>query len=208
MNHPILILIAILASCAWCLFVDADDSATAGTNNFFLVMCRVIARHIKLFFRVVLGVGITFVAIMSCFEIGALVSHKAVTKVVEVADPETERFSHFMNEATWAVQMVLDGFTTILGILAACTLLFFEKFCHWYLAHARVCSLALLAFYLIWLVYNMWKITDEIYDHRDTAILCTSLALALCIGTEVAVVIHLWRVLTGIHQAVVANIYS
>jgi hypothetical protein len=103
---------------------------------------------------------------------------------------------------------MLDGFTTLLGIFAALTLLFFEKFCRWYLAHARVCSLGLLAFYLIWLVYNMWKITDEIYDHRDTAILCTSLALALCIGTEVAVVIHLWPVLTQIHQAVVANIYS
>jgi hypothetical protein len=83
---------------------------------------------------------------------------------------------------------MLDGLTTILEIFAAVTLLFFEKFCRWYLADARLCDLTLVGFYLIWLVYNVWTIVDE--------------------SAEVAVAIHLWSVLTQIHQAVVAQIYS
>ena len=204
MSHPILILIATLGFCGWCLFVDADE-ASAATNNFFLAACRIVARHIKLLLRFLLAVGITFVAIMALFDIGSLVSAKIATGG---GGPQTERLARFMNEGTWPVQFMLDGFTTILGVFAALTLLFFEKFCQWYLAHARACNLALLAFYVIWLVWNVWNIVDEVCEHRGTAIVCTTLALGLWVGAEVAVVIHLWPALTEIHQVVVSYIYS
>lgn len=205
MSHPILILIVVVAFCGWCLFVDADN-ASMGTNNLFLAICRVVARHVKLVFKLVFAMMVGLVAIWSLFEIGQLVSSKPSGG--SQGGPETEQFFHFMNEATWPVQMILDGFTTLLGVFAAVALIFFTEFCRWYLVHARACNFALLGFYLIWLAYNVWKIVDEVYMNRGSAILCTSLALALWIGAEIAVVVHLWPVLMQFHQVVAANIYS
>lgn len=206
MNHPILTLIAVLIFCVWCLIAD-HGTESMGTDNIFHAMSRVIARHIKLVLRFLLGIGIAFVAVMSLFEIGRLVSAPVERSIANGGGPQTERFSRFMNEATWPVQYMLDGFTTMLGVFAALTLLFFEKFCHWYLIHGRVRNLALLVFYAIWLVWNVWKIMGDVFNQREIAILYSVFATGLVIGAEVAVVIHLWPALSQIQQVVVAHIY-
>ena len=92
--------------------------------------------------------------------------------------------------------------------MAAVSLLFFEKFCHCYLIHARVCNFILIGFYLIWLAYSVWTVVEEIYEHRKTAIVCTALALALVVGAEALTLVHFWPLLTQIRQVVVASIYS
>jgi hypothetical protein len=158
-SHPVLVIVGILGFLIFCCFVDSNGG---GTDSFFYVFCRLIARHFKLAVKLFIGILLAYLAIGAAFEGAAKLPSPSVPGIGR-NNSEAERFAGFMNRATAPLQWAVNGFINLLGFLAMAILFGVDQVARYYHQHPSVFYVAAMLLYSLWLGLNIYDIVcDEL----------------------------------------------
>jgi len=155
-------------------------------------MCRLVAKHVKLVFKLAfwfVAAGVLIFGSLAAAAEGSLNIHVGGgSPALTGGGPESEKFYRTMNKATAPLRWVVDGLVSVLGALslvavilmfgnnptncAGCETSFLDRgILGEYRAHLLVGNLILLAIYLLWLwVTAVDLVGDEFgpsYRHGD-----------------------------------------
>lgn len=175
MNPLLLVLIAVIGFLGYCM---AKDHYHGGTDSFWSVMCRVIAKNVKLALKIVFVFVAGFFTIMAIFSVNA--EGAGAHQSLNAGGPESEKFFRFMNRATYPLQAALDGAMMMLGVLAFCVVFGAQWFVGFYYNHIVICYVILAAIYLVWLWFNTRDIVaNEYTDYNESKDVVRSTAAML-----------------------------
>jgi hypothetical protein len=146
----------------YCFMVDAS-SISGGTDSFYVVMCRVLAKNIKLVLKLAIGFILAYAAIMAIFAANA----ESAKGTPGAGGVESEKLARFGNRVTAPAQWMLDGFIGLLGLLAFAAVFFFQWFKDVYLQHVMIFNIGLFVLYLIWLWFTVRDIVQDEYSDKD-----------------------------------------
>jgi len=186
MTAHIVIVIALIGFLVYCCIWD---SCGGGTDSFWVVMCRLVWKHIKLALTFALGFVFAVVAIMGILgEAGAYSPSMAIYS----KGPELEKYRSVSGRVWHGVASFLAPFALLICVLSSSARGF-------YLAHMTPCNLALFGLYLVWLWFTVRAIVREEYSADESKWAFLSVA---AIGTWAVVVVAAgWgvrRVLAGV----------
>lgn len=133
------------------------DSHGGGTDSFWVVMCRLVWKHVRLALTLGLGFIFAVVAVMSILgEAGAY--SKSMT--IYGKGPELEKYRSFSGQVWHGVASLLAPFALLVCILSSSVRDF-------YLAHMTPCNLALFGLYLVWLWFTVRAIVRHEFPNDD-----------------------------------------
>lgn len=144
MNPIYFIAIAILGVAIFCCI---KDSVPGGSDSFFDVMCRVLAKHVKLALKLVFWFVAIYLLIMGIFSMNS----PQAAPVFGPGGEQSEKFFRFMNRATAPIQFLLDGVIAMLGFIALGFVIGVQTIIQFFHGHTQACIIGLIAVYLIWL---------------------------------------------------------
>ena len=146
-----LIAIAVLAFVIYCFLAEWNCSAK-NSPTIVTILCRLVARHIKLVWK--LFVGLIY------FAFGMICIFEMNKKIAEPAAPEGG-FARFMDVITTPVQLLVDGFVGLLGLLAVAVLFGLVALKDSVFAHPYFWLAAVIATYLLWLLVTICDLVED-----------------------------------------------
>lgn len=138
--------------------------ARSTAARWITAVCRIYAKNVRLFFRLILG------ALLLISIIGAAISILSPKSkpLANGGGPESEKFYRFMNTTTAPLQWIVDGIRLLLGILAI-IFLAAVYFAGKVLAFSPMITLAVITLvYLCWLWISTRKIVEEEFGDEAT----------------------------------------
>jgi len=147
----ILIAIAAIVFVIYCFLAEANCSAKH-SPVIVTILCRLLARHIKLAWKLFVGL-IYFVFGMTCI----LEMNK---KLSQPAAPEGG-FARFMDVITTPVQLLVDGFVGLLGLLAVAVLFGLVALKDSVFAHPYFWLAVVITTYLLWLLVTICDLVED-----------------------------------------------
>ena len=127
------------------------------------VLSRLIYRHVKLALKLFMGL-IWF--LFGMFAIAGVL--KKPQEGTRGGGPETEHLAGFINRVSYPIQMIVNGFINILGLIAMGVVFgidWLQKSVH---ENQRFYLGAVIVTYLVWLGINIFDIVDEEFHREDT----------------------------------------
>lgn len=119
---------AVVAIIGFGIFCCSLDSVGGGSNKYSWVLCRLIARHIKLAFKLVFWFVVAGALIFGSLAVASEGSSNihvgGGSPMPTGGGPESEKFYRTMNKATAPLRWVIDGFVAICGALAMLAAMF------------------------------------------------------------------------------------
>ena len=144
------IIVSVLGFLCW-----DSRSGRRGMNKPYVVIGRVVARHIKLAIK--LGIGI----ILFVGGVSAILGMNSVKIPKTGGGPESEQLSGFINQVTAPLQWLWTGFIGFLGVFSLAAVFGIDWAADSVNAHPRQWALAAVITYLAWLVVTVIHIVDE-----------------------------------------------
>ena len=151
----IIAIIAAIVFVLYCFMAEADCSAKH-SPAIVTILCRLVARHIKLDFKLLVGL-MYFIVGMACIFGMQEKPHVGTGS----GGPETERLTGFINRVTCPVQLVVDGFIGFLGLIAIGICIGLVSLKESVVQHRLFYIGAIIVTYLVWLVLNICEIVEE-----------------------------------------------
>ena len=140
----------LLASIIFGIYCFVTDNVIGGgSNRFSYIFCRLVARHVKLAFWLVVGEIVLWVTAMSFL---SRLGNKSKPKG---GGPQSEKLAGFLNTVTFPVQCLVYGVLNILGIIALGILCGQEWISDNYNQHPVAYIVAAAILYLLWLGYTI-----------------------------------------------------
>lgn len=164
------IVIAVLAFVLYCFMAEWNCSAK-NSPTIVTILCRLVARHIKLAWKLFVGLIYFF---------GAISTVLLMQKDPRQVDAPHGHLANFVDRVTMPVQVVLDGIIGFLGIAAMAVLLGSIALIKHVLHHPWLYGIIAVVAYLFWLlvticdlvedeVMSSWTITPNDETGGDTA---------------------------------------
>lgn len=153
----------------FCAIVDAlaiggSGKARTAANRWGTAVCRIYAKNIKLFFRLIFG------ALLLISVVGAAVAilRPKSKPLPNGGGPESEKFFGFMNTITAPLQWVVNSIRFLLGILSVVWLVT-VYYAGKVLAISPVVTLtAIVVVYFVWLWFTTCRIVTEEFGSKGT----------------------------------------
>ena len=146
-----LIVIAVIVFVLYCFMAEWNCSAKH-SPVIVTILCRLVARHIKLAWK--LFVGLIY------FAFGMICIFEMNKKIAQPAAPEGG-FAKFIDVITTPVQVLVDGFVGLLGLLAVAVLFGLVALKHSVAAHPHFWLGAVIATYLLWLLVTICDLVED-----------------------------------------------
>jgi len=169
---PVVFLAAIIMFIAYCW---AWDHVGGASNSFWVLMCRLFAKHVKLALFLTCGFVLGFLSV------GAILAEAgsgSTTMIPYGRGPEFIEHRSFIGR-------VWHWGASLLAPFALLTCVFCSSAWRFYLAHMMVCNWILFGAYLLWLWFTVRSIVHDEFVDNDADVL-RSVGV---IGTWVVVVL-------------------
>lgn len=157
-------LLSLVSICAFTLvsFILDNKRLAGGGRNVIVSALRIYAKNVKMFFRIILGVGLILTLVYAAFE---LLKPRDKAPVL-AGGPESEKFYGFMNTVTGPMQFMVNVGKNWLMVLSAIFLV-----CLYgagkVVAFSPMLTLAIIVtVYLAWLVSVTTQVVREEYGQR------------------------------------------
>jgi hypothetical protein len=144
---------------AWCLFVDskamreqAAENPEWEGNGAKGIAFRLIAKHVKLFFKLLMGVIYFVLARAAIF---------GMQKVPGQGNAPEGRLANFADRVTYPIQMVVDGLIGFLGLVALAVCLGAVWMKDIVFQHELIVFAVVILTYLAWLVLTIMQLVEE-----------------------------------------------
>lgn len=152
-NMTTLVAIAAIVFGGYCFMAEWNCSAKR-SPALVTILCRLVARHIKLAWKLFVG--------LLCFTFGVICIFEMNKKLAQPAAPEGG-FARLMDVVTTPVQVLVDGFVGLLGLLGIALLLGLVALKDSITAHTHFWLGAMIATYLVWLLVTICDLVrDEV----------------------------------------------
>jgi len=139
----------LLSSIIFVIFCFVTDYVGGGSNKFSYILCRLVARHIKLAFWLVVGEILVWLTALSFL---SRLGNKSKQKG---GGPQSEKLAGFLNAVTFPVQCLVYGVLNLLGLVAVAILFGQEQILDSYHLHPVPYTVAAAILYLLWLGYTI-----------------------------------------------------
>lgn len=149
----------ILGFIGFVVYCWAWDSLGGATNSFWVVMCRVFAKNIKLALFLVGGFVLGFLSIAAIL---AEAGSGSETMTPYGRGPEFMQHRSFFGQIWHYIASSLAPIALLILVLSS-------KVWNFYLAHLAACNLALFGLYLVWLWVTVRDIVWDEYTDDDSA---------------------------------------
>ena len=146
-----LIVIAPIVFVLYCFMAEWNCSAK-NSPVIVTILCRLVARHIKLVWK--LFVGLIY------FTFGMICIFEMNKKLAQPADPEGG-FARFMDVVTTPVQLLVDGIVGLVGLLAIGVLFGLVALKDSIGAHLHFWLGAMVVTYLFWLLVTICDLVED-----------------------------------------------
>jgi hypothetical protein len=146
-----LIAIAVLAFVIYCFLAEANCSAKH-SPVIVTILCRMLARHIKLGWKLFVGLIYFF---------GAISTVLLMQKDPRVVDAPQGHLANFTDRITKPIQMVVDGILGLLGLASIGALLGVLALTKSVLMHPITYAIAAIVTYLLWLLATICELVEE-----------------------------------------------
>jgi|SRR5271157_391655 len=145
------ILIGIAAFLFYCRFIADKNCSPKNCPTIVTIFCRLVSHHLKLAWKLLFAVIYGILAIALIFKMQPSNGPQA---------PEGH-FANFADRVTTPIQWVVDGFISIMGIiaLAVCFGLFGLR--DWVAAHVITTLVIIAAVYILWLVVTVRELVED-----------------------------------------------
>jgi hypothetical protein len=149
-----LIVIAALAFVLYCFMAEANCSAKH-SPAIVTILCRLVARHIKLAWK------LFFAVIYFIVGIAALVGMSQPVKHGGKGGRETEQIAGLFNRVTYFPQLVIEGFLLFLQLFTIALLLGLVGIKDSVFAHPHFYLVVSIVVYLVWLALTICNLVEE-----------------------------------------------
>ena len=146
-----LIVITAIVFVLYCFMAEWNCSAKH-SPAIVTILCRLLARHIKLAWKLFVGLVYFVFGIICIFEMN--------TKINQPVAPEGG-FARFLDVITTPVQLIVDGLVGVLGLLAVGVLLGLASFKDFLVSHLHFWLGFAIATYLFWLVVTICDLVED-----------------------------------------------
>jgi hypothetical protein len=155
-----LIVIAIIVFVLYCFMAEWNCGAK-NSPVIVTILCRLVARHIKLAWK------LFFAVIYFIVGIAVLVAMSQPVKPGGKGGRETEKIAGLFNRVTYLPQLVIEGFLLFLQLFTIALLLGLVGIRDSVAAHPYIYLVAAIVIYLVWLVVTIRDIVeDEVVSDR------------------------------------------
>jgi hypothetical protein len=149
-----LVVIAVLTFVLYCFMAEWNCSAK-NSPTIVTIFCRLVARHIKLAWRLFFAV-IYFIA-----GIAALVGMSKPVKLGGKGGHETEQIAGLFNRVTYLPQLVIEGLLLFLQLFTIALLLGLVGIKDSVFAHPYFYLVSIIVIYLVWLALTICDLVEE-----------------------------------------------
>jgi fucose permease len=135
----------------YCFMAEANCGAKH-SPTLVTILCRLVARHIKLGFKMFVGL---------CWFIFALVCVIKMQKRPGTENAPEGHFVNFLNRVTTPAQLLAEGVIGLLGWVAigvCCGLIWLQNSV---MAHPVAYAVATISVYALWLFFNVYEVVSE-----------------------------------------------
>jgi hypothetical protein len=146
-----LIVIAAIVFVLYCYMAEWNCSGK-NTPTIVTILCRLVARHIKLALKLLVGLIYFF---------GAISTVLLIQKDPRVVDAPQGHLANFVDRVTKPIQIVVDGVIGFLGIVAMSALLGSLALVKHILLHPLPYGIAAVVTYLLWLLVTICDLVEE-----------------------------------------------
>lgn len=146
-----LIMIAVIAFVIYGFLPEANCSAKH-SPVIVTILCRLVARHIKLALKLLLGLIYFFAGISAVL---------LMQKDPRAADVPEGHLANFTDRITTPIQMIVDGILGLLGLVAMSALLGSVALLEHVLLHPRLYGAVTFIVYLLWLGITICDLVEE-----------------------------------------------
>jgi hypothetical protein len=147
----ILIVIAVLAFVLYCFMAEWNCSAK-NSPTIVTILCRLVARHIKLALKLLVGLIYFF---------GAISTVLLMQKDPHEVDAPQGHLANFVDRVTAPVQAVVDGIIGLLGLVAIGAPLGSVALIEHILLHPLPYGIAVAVTYLLWLLVTICELVED-----------------------------------------------
>jgi hypothetical protein len=146
--------IGVLAFVIYCFLAEANCSAK-NSPTIVTILCRLVARHIKLAWK------LSFAVIYFIVGIAALVGMSQPVKPGGRGGREAEQIAGLFNRVTYLPQLLIDGFLLFLQLFTIALLLGLVGIKDSVFAHPHFYLVASIVVYLVWLALTICDLVEE-----------------------------------------------
>jgi hypothetical protein len=146
-----LIVFAVLAFVLYCFLAEWNCSGK-NSPTIVTILCRLVARHVKLAWKLLVGLIYFF---------GAISTVLLMQKDPRVVDSPQGHLANVVDRVTMPVQVVVDGMIGFLGIVAMSALLGSLALVKHVLLHPWLYGMIAVVTYLLWLVVTICQLVEE-----------------------------------------------